>query len=366
MSKTRFVLLIVALLAIGLPPLATAQEPVAAPPVPDLPVLGMMVAFPLQQMGPMEFDANRQGHDYKDFDLAADDPQLCRDACRGDPACKAWTYVKPNAGQGFAPRCWLKNAVPAKKSDTCCVSGVRASAQPPIVDWNFDRPGNDYKKFDLPADDPLLCLNACAGEPQCKAWTYVKPNSTQGFAPRCWLKDTVPARVADACCASGVKGAAPPPPSDVEWNTNRQGQDYKDFDLPNDNPMLCRNACLDDANCRAWTYVKPNAGQGFQPRCWLKDGIPAPAADACCVSGVKPPPPPKMDWNTDRPGSDYKDFDLPAADPQLCQNACAGDAACKAWAYVKPNSGQGFAPRCWLKDAVPAPVDNNCCVTGVK
>jgi hypothetical protein len=69
--------------------------------------------------------------------------------------------------------------------------------------------------------------------------------------------------------------------------------------------------------------------------------------------------------NTDRPGMDYKNFDLTAADPALCENACKGDATCKAWTYVKPGI-QGRAARCWLKNNVPTAKNNQCCVSGVK
>ena len=73
-----------------------------------------------------------------------------------------------------------------------------------------------------------------------------------------------------------------------------------------------------------------------------------------------------MEKNTDRLGSDYNNFDLPRADPGICRDACAKDAKCKAWTYVKPNTVQGPQPRCWLKYAVPPPIPNNCCVSGVK
>jgi hypothetical protein len=72
-----------------------------------------------------------------------------------------------------------------------------------------------------------------------------------------------------------------------------------------------------------------------------------------------------MEGNTDRPGLDYRSFDLPAADPKLCQDACAGEANCKAFTYVRPGV-QGPSARCWLKSSVPNPVSNNCCVSGVK
>ncbi len=70
--------------------------------------------------------------------------------------------------------------------------------------------------------------------------------------------------------------------------------------------------------------------------------------------------------NIDRPGSDYKNFDLPAANPLLCKNQCAADKKCKAWTYVKPNTIQGPKPRCWLKKSVPFPKSHNCCVSGVR
>ncbi|GEM_PF-4838239 len=73
-----------------------------------------------------------------------------------------------------------------------------------------------------------------------------------------------------------------------------------------------------------------------------------------------------MEWDTDRMGLDYSNFDLPEADPALCRDACARDSKCKAWTYVKPNTIQGPRPRCWLKYAVPRPSHNTCCVSGVK
>ncbi len=71
------------------------------------------------------------------------------------------------------------------------------------VEAGIDRPGGDYFSFDLDRAEPSLCLNACAENEQCLAWTYVKPG-VQGDLARCWLKDVVPTDIADACCTSGV------------------------------------------------------------------------------------------------------------------------------------------------------------------
>ena len=73
------------------------------------------------------------------------------------------------------------------------------------IEWGIDRRGGDYSDFDLPEADPVLCQNACAKDPQCKAWTYVKPDTLQGPLPRCWLKNTVPPPIQHDCCVSGVK-----------------------------------------------------------------------------------------------------------------------------------------------------------------
>ncbi len=80
----------------------------------------------------------------------------------------------------------------------------------------------------------------------------------------------------------------------TEVDTDRPGMDYTNFDLPSPDPGLCENACKEDPNCKAWTYVKPGI-QGPQARCWLKSGIPEPAKNSCCVSGVIQPVQPQPD-----------------------------------------------------------------------
>jgi len=71
-----------------------------------------------------------------------------------------------------------------------------------------------------------------------------------------------------------------------------------------------------------------------------------------------------MESNIDRPGMNYKNFNLSSPDPKPCQNSCIQDKACKAWTYVKPGA-QGQDARCWLKSGVPSAVKNTCCISGV-
>ncbi len=75
---------------------------------------------------------------------------------------------------------------------------------------------------------------------------------------------------------------------------------------------------------------------------------------------------PGIEVNTDRPGLDYKSFNLPYPDYRLCQKACEKETQCKAWTYVRPYTIQGTYARCWLKGNVPKPVKRNCCISGVK
>ncbi len=72
---------------------------------------------------------------------------------------------------------------------------------------NQNIPGGDYKSFELkPGETCQACIDACLNDPNCKAYTYVKPGIQRQNAV-CWLKSTVSNPVADPDCISGVKGA---------------------------------------------------------------------------------------------------------------------------------------------------------------
>jgi hypothetical protein len=150
----------------------------------------------------------------------------------------------------------------------------------------------------------------------------------------------------------------------IEYNTDRNGSDYSNFELPDHVPQLCRDACLNDPKCMAWTLVRPGI-TGPKAQCWLKNAVPRPVSNPDCTSGIKSPP---MEHNIDRPGADYNEPDLLRADPKLCQDACTLDPECKAWTYAAPNCPGITGPKahCWLKNAVPKAVPNKCCTSGTK
>ena len=73
-------------------------------------------------------------------------------------------------------------------------------------------------------------------------------------------------------------------------------------DLPSPDPLLCRKACVEDEQCRSFTYLKPNSRPGSPQvaHCWLKSGIPAATHDPAFVSAVVPeksrPPAKPGEW----------------------------------------------------------------------
>jgi hypothetical protein len=75
-------------------------------------------------MSEREHDKDRYGGDYSNFDVSTDHMEDCERACKDDPKCAAWTYVKPGVQRPRAV-CYLKNVIPANSDNVCCVSGTK-------------------------------------------------------------------------------------------------------------------------------------------------------------------------------------------------------------------------------------------------
>ena len=69
--------------------------------------------------------------------------------------------------------------------------------------------------------------------------------------------------------------------------------------------------------------------------------------------------------NFDRPGSDYVSAPVISGDPADCALVCERDRRCRAWSFNYPTDITSGAV-CWLKNSVPARVQSNCCVSGVR
>jgi hypothetical protein len=174
------------------------------------------------------------------------------------------------------------------------VAGAAQSAANPAWKLNTNLAGGDYRVIDMATSDPTACKAACDNEAQCKSWTLVKPERPGGMG-YCYLKSIVPEASAEACCISGLKGAAGAVGGQggaqtskykLEMNVNRGGEDYRDFIPVRASADLCAEACAKESRCQAWTWVK-NDVEPPTGHCWLKSPAPEPGQDECCVSGLK-------------------------------------------------------------------------------
>lgn len=161
-------------------------------------------------------------------------------------------------------------------------------------------------------------------------------------------------------------------------------------------PDGCRDACKADANCKSYTYYKPEYTQTRTAYCELKSTATSYTANACCISGMKEPVPPpqpaatppppsqpakprgtifdellgqrnslRLEPGYDRAGSDYRSWQMRNPDPAECQAACRDDANCRSFTFVRPGV-QAAAAVCYLKSSVPVPSRNDCCTSGAK
>ena len=170
---------------------------------------------------------------------------------------------------------------------TLAVLAAVAAARPALAQANFDRPGSDYLSSPVPSGDPADCALVCERDRRCRAWSFNYPNDAAGGAV-CWLKNSVPARVADDCCVSGVRGAGVVELRNnaVETSIDRFGGDYRNFGLKQgEGDEACKAACTDDNKCRAWTYARPGY-VGKDAHCYLKKEIKPPRRKAGFISGV--------------------------------------------------------------------------------
>jgi hypothetical protein len=152
---------------------------------------------------------------------------------------------------------------------------------------NFDRPGGDYQNSPVVSGDPADCALVCERDRRCRSWSFSYPTDI-GSSAVCWLKSSVPVRLPDSCCVSGVRGAGVVEPRNnaIETSIDRFGGDYRNFDLKRDEgDEACKAACAADNKCRAWTYARPGY-VGREAHCFLKKEIKPPRRKAGFISGV--------------------------------------------------------------------------------
>jgi PAN domain len=150
---------------------------------------------------------DRRGGDYLSFQIRNGDPADCAARCERDARCRAWAFSYPRTNSALAT-CWLKNKVPPRLEDKCCVSGVRGAGviepRKGPIEFSIDRTGGDYRNFETAADaEGVACQTACEHDNKCRAWTYLRPGYITPF-PRCYLKDKIKPPRHKPCCISGV------------------------------------------------------------------------------------------------------------------------------------------------------------------
>lgn len=83
---------------------------------------------------------------------------------------------------------------------TCERKGWQKAAE-----FAVDRPGQDYRSFHT-AGDADVCVDACAKDPKCRAFTWTKAEWVKDkgqVLSTCWLKKAIPKAVGSKCCVSG-------------------------------------------------------------------------------------------------------------------------------------------------------------------
>jgi PAN domain len=170
-----------------------------------------------------------------------------------------------------------------------------------FVENGIDRPGCDFKNFDLPGVDvgnspqtSSVCANACGLDTNCQGWSFDAP-PIPGTG-RCFLKNAICAPTVRATPLNGSIGGVKlqATMSGVENEIDRPGCDFSNFPAVNPtthaiDPQLCMFVCAEDNRCQAWNF-DPRVGSGT---CFLKNCVPPPTvpASTSVKSGVKFAPP---------------------------------------------------------------------------
>jgi hypothetical protein len=170
-------------------------------------LFGALAALAFMSAAQAQTGFDRRGGDYTSFAVRTGDPALCAGRCEREARCLAWAFSYPRSEYAHSI-CWLKNKVPPRVEDKCCVSGVRGAGvvEPRTgpVEYSIDRLGGDLRNFDTATDAAgAACKEACDTENKCRAWTYVRPGYI-GASARCYLKDRLTPPRQKPCCISGV------------------------------------------------------------------------------------------------------------------------------------------------------------------
>lgn len=169
--------------------------------------------------------------------LPEDGVHECREMCREEARCEAWTYARPGA-QGALGQCWLKGATAVPREDDCCDSGARipldvrenGGVQYAVDYWSagIEREGGGYRgEMSL-----YQCDKACADDSKCQAYTLLLPENARPahFAignpvGQCFTKQFAPLPFPNECCISGVPGVLNPAKQQIREQAAQQANE---------------------------------------------------------------------------------------------------------------------------------------------
>lgn len=130
---------------------------------------------------------------------------------------------------------------------------------------------------------------------------------------------------------------------------------YGTFDLPGGDLYVRTEPNVE--SCEAYCARTSNCkaySQTNAGQCWIKDRANPIVASTTVQSGKRR----NLEIGVDRPGMDYRSF--PASNAGSCQSACAADKLCDAFSYSYTDS------KCWLKQGIPPAVGNATVTSGLR
>lgn len=84
---------------------------------------GDLIGAAAGAVGALEVGFDRNGNDYRSFAMNGAGAEACRDACRAESRCRAFTWTRPGY-QDPSGMCWLKDGVPPQSRLAEATSGV--------------------------------------------------------------------------------------------------------------------------------------------------------------------------------------------------------------------------------------------------
>ncbi|HET7544431.1 MAG TPA: PAN domain-containing protein [Polyangiaceae bacterium] len=201
----------------------------------------------------------------------------------------------------------------------------------------INRSGGDLPGSPVSTASASTCRQACAERPDCRSFTFTSPSS-------CSLKANVPSGSSSSSSTSGVLWRG------LEIGWDRPGPA---FAAPiTANAEACRDVCSRNTQCRAFSWVASNSA------CYMKTFVPRAVPVANVTSGIS-----MSQAQFDLPSGTNLGAALSGKTPDTCEQACASNAACKA--YTVSLSTQS----CQLKSSagpVDGPLGCTNCVSGIK